>query len=346
MIFPFFSSGGYFGVGLNYGNFKIFPAYYFGKFGEDVPYFWSERVKFDFYAIYLSFDMGKISGKFGRFLPFDTSSLLLNSYSRGLDGVNFLYEEGKLRIFYALFSGRRWISDGEYYFNPDGRIIRAGDFVYRYLIIKGFIYKNIEFYELAVWSSTSSFPDFAVLNPIFPSYLYQWLKGRETNLIWSLNLKLGRTSLQVLIDDIQYLPSWWDTVPHKFAIRINYSSKFSLDIMWVPAFVYGNRKYWDALYESPIYGSDYAHLSTSLDLGKFYLGFGIWGKGKYNGDFREPKIGDYPRFSFLHDPVEIGSYAEMGVKAFGGTFSLGYGKKPISVSLGEIFLWFYGKLTI
>ena len=342
----FFSSGGYLGIGLSYGIFNIFPAYYFGEFGKDIPAFWSERVKFDFYNLYLNLKLGKVTAKFGRFLPFDTSSLILDSYSKGLDGIKFSYEDGDFRFFYGLFSGEKWISDGEYYFNPDGKSIKEGDFVYRHLIIKGVGYKNFEFWELAVWSSTGSFPDFTILNPIFPGYLYQWLKGRETNIIWSFNAKFGNFSIQFLIDDIQYLPSWWDTVPHKFGIRASYFSKISLDVIWIPAFVYGNRKYWDALYECPLYGSDYAHFSGGIEFERFSIGFGFWGRGKYNGNFKEPKIGEYPRFSFLHEPIKWGSYFELGFKVFGSKFSVGYGEKPFSISVRKLFLWFYGNLTI
>ncbi len=342
----FFSSGGYLGLSLIYKNFNISPAYYFGKFGEDVPYFWSQKLRLDFYTLYLDFKLGGFSGSFGRILPFDTSSILLNSYSKGLDGLKLFYKDGEFGLYYGIFSGKKWVSDGEYYFNPDGKTIKAGDVVYRYLIIKGFSYKNIGFYELAVWSTTGSFPDFAILNPIFPGYLYQWLKGRETNLIWLLEAKFRNFSLQVLMDDIQYLPSWWDTVPHKFGLRVNYSSRVSFDFIWVPAFVYGNRKYWDALYESPIYGSDYAQFSTEFEVGKFYFGFGIWGKGRYNGNFKEPNIGDYPKFSFLHEPIKWGSYFEMGFKLGGGRFSVGYGERQFSVGFGRFFIWFYGNLTI
>jgi len=69
----------------------------------------------------LGFQAWGVSGSFGRLLPFDTSSILLNSYSKGLDGLKLFYKDGEFGLYYGIFSGKRWVSDGEYYFNPMGR---------------------------------------------------------------------------------------------------------------------------------------------------------------------------------------------------------------------------------
>ncbi|MEO0195915.1 MAG: hypothetical protein ABIL88_06675 [candidate division WOR-3 bacterium] len=341
-LYPFLSSGGYLGLGLSYGLFHIQPAYYFGDFSKDVPYFWSKWVKFDFYGLYINWSNELINLHLGRFIPLDTGSLLINSYSKGLDGLKLHYAlDDKVKLIYGLFSGKNWISDSMYYFNPANKEIHPGDVVSRYILLKGLEYKNIAFYELVVWSSLGSFPDMAILNPLFPGYLYQWLKGREVNVIWLLENRVKNLRVQLLIDDIQYLPSWWDTVPHKFALRVSFNGRLFGDFLWVPAFVYANRKVWDALYESFIYGSDYAHANLGINYGIFTFGVGAFGRGRYNGVYREPNIGEYPKFSFLHDTVKVGYWFEGGIRLGRFTLTAGYGDKPNSIRIKRFFVWFY-----
>lgn len=329
-------------MGLSYGIFNIQPAYYFGDFGRDIPYFWLEWVKFDFYGLYINWHKEKLGINFGRFIPIDTGSILINSYSKGLDGLKLRYAlKDKIEVIYGLFSGKNWVSDSVYYFNPANREILPGDVVSRYILLKGLKYKNFAFYELVIWSSLGSFPDMAILNPLFSGYLYQWLEGREVNVIWLLDWGFKKTRVQLLIDDIQYLPSWWDTVPHKFGLRVSFNYGIFGDFIWIPAFVYANRKVWDALYESPIYGSDYAHANLGINYGKFIVGVGIFGMGRYNGVYREPRIGKYPKFSFLHDPVRVGYWVEGGIRLSKFMITLGYGDKPNSIRARRIYLWFY-----
>ncbi len=343
MIGPLLSSGGFLGVSLSLWNFKVSPAYYFGDFGKDIPYFWSSNVRFDFFEIYLDIRNRDTEFKLGRFLPLDTGNIGLNSYSKGLDGVCIKHRVGGVELYYALFNGRSWVSDSIYYFNPGGRNILPGEIITRYILLRSFGYEFFRFHEIVIWSGTeSSFPDMSFLNPLLPGYLYQWFKGREVNVLWLLDLSFKHLRFQLLIDDIQYLPSWWDTVPHKFGLRV-YSSihGFETDLLWIPAFVYGNRKVWDANYEAPLYHSDYAHASFKMNFSDFFVGVGMFGMGKYNRVFKEPNIGEYPKFSFLHEPVEFDGWLEVGyrIKNFG--FSLGYGRKPFSIGYKRFFLWMY-----
>jgi hypothetical protein len=339
-------SAGFLSVALDTLFFHVEPAYFFGWAGGRVRYFYSPLLRLDFRSLYIRGGLGNLNYRVGRLVMADTGDLVLDAFGRGYDALSIVWEGERWRYLFTVMKLEVWVSDGDYYFNPDATSISAGQRVDRYGILRTLTFGNLSFSEMTVLSTLAgNFPDVRAFNPLLPGYLYQWFYSKEVNVLWEVSYRLGRNTLRIVIDDFPYLPSWFSIVPPTVGLRLSGDyGVFSYDGIWITAFTYANRRPWDALYEAPHFGGDYARLSTKFLLPgeglRPSVELGVWAKGRYNGVLKEPQIGSYPPFAFLHAPVRYDGWVSLGLRKGGAEVQVGYGSKPLSVGFGRIFVWF------
>ncbi|NPB03584.1 MAG: hypothetical protein GXO39_04130 [Thermotogae bacterium] len=336
-------SGGFISVSLDTANFHVEPALFFGWAGSEVRAFYNDYLRLDFRSLYVDFGGESCDLTLGRFLPSDTGALMLEVRETGYDGFKLNCGLGPAFYTFTFLKGRSWQADGKYYFNPEGIWINEGDLVDRYLLLRKISYGPFYMAEITVLATLKGyFPDISALNPLLSGYLYQWLKGKEVNVLWEIGFRWREHVLRFVVDDFPYLPSWFSIVPPTVGVRG--SGRFgyvAYDVLWISAFTYANRRPWDALFEAINFSGDYAHVSLewSSPMGSFIQG-GLWVSGRYNGTFREPEVGDYPPFAFVHSPMKRDGWIEIGFSKGDLKVGLGYGRKPYSLSIGRIFIWF------
>ncbi len=339
-------SGGFISSRFGFQGATVEPAYFWGRAKVDVRPFYSDRIRLDFRGLHLKLEMGESFLKIGKFIPLDTGNLFVNPFGRGYDGANLTLKRGEMYLAFSVLKGKPWVSDSTYYFNPLGTVIGPGFTADRYVMIRRIGWRAFTFTEVTVFSTGEGlFPDVSAFNPLLPGYLYQWLYGREVNVLWGIGWHGKNHTLRLVVDDFQYLPSWLSIVPPTLGVRLSGKrGRFHYDLLWISAFTFANRKPWDALLESTAYGSDYAHATFRISAGKGnispLLEVGVKGEGRYRGVFKEPRIGEYPPFSFLHDPVRVSPWVGFGLSYGDLTVILGYGEKENSVQIGKFFLWF------
>ncbi len=346
MLSLYLHSSGFFSVAVDTLFFHVEPAYFFGRSGRRVKPFYSDKLRLDFRSLYVRGGVGSISFRVGRILPPDTGDLLFDALSVGYDALSLSWAGDGWEYGITFAKLNLWTSDGDYYFNPDAVSIVKGQRIDRYAVLRTFRYGRFSFSEATVLSTLSGrFPDVRAFNPLLPGYLYQWFYGREVNILWEVSYDLGNDVLRLVIDDFPYLPSWFSIVPPTVGIRLSGEhGPVSYDLIWTSAFTYANRRPWDALYEAPYFGGDYLGASvrlspTSNSLSPL-LELGVQGKGRYNGTFKEPEIGEYPPFALLHSPVRYDGWASVGLRYNGLEVQVGYGGKPNSLNAGRFFLYF------
>ncbi len=339
-------SSGFLSVAADTLFFHVEPAYFFGRSGRRVKPFYSDKLRLDFRSLYVRGGAGAIAFRVGRLLPSDTGNLLLDALSVGYDALSLSWAGEGWEYSTTFMKLAAWTSDGEYYFNPDAVSIVKGQRIDRYAVLRTFRYGRFSFSEATVLSTLSGrFPDIRAFNPLLPGYLYQWFYAREVNILWAVSYDFGGDVLRLVIDDFPYLPSWFSIVPPTVGVRLSgRHGPVSYDLLWVSAFTYANRRPWDALYEAPYFGGDYAGASVSLSptSGRIrpLLEVGVWGRGRYNGTFKEPEIGEYPPFAFLHSPVRYDAYLSVGLRYGNLEVQVGYGGKPNTLTYRRLFLYF------
>ncbi len=339
-------SSGFLSVAADTLFFRVEPAYFFGHSGRRVKPFYSDRIRLDFRSLYVRGSVGAVSFRVGRLLPPDTGDLLLDALSTGYDALSLSWAGDGWEYRTTFMKVGLWTSDGDYYFNPDAVSITEGQRVDRYAILRTFRYGRLSFTEATVLSTLyGRFPDVRAFNPLLPGYLYQWFYAKEVNILWEVSYDFGGDVLRVVIDDFPYLPSWFSIVPPTVGVRLSGEhGPVSYDLLWVSAFTYANRRPWDALYEAPYFGGDYAgatlRFSPTLRKISPILEVGVWAKGRYNGTFKEPEIGEYPPFAFLHSPIRYDAWLSAGLRYGDLEVQVGYGGKPNSLGVGRLFLYF------
>ncbi len=346
MIGFYLHSAGFVSASFDTAFLHVEPAYFFGWSGRDIKPFYTDRLRLGFRSLYVRGDVGNLRYRVGKLPVPDTGNLLLDPFSTGYDALSLSWAGDGWEYTVEFMRLGSWVSDGEYYFNPDATAISRGQVIDRYATLRTFTFGNFSFSEITVLSTLAGrFPDIRAFNPLLPGYLYQWFYAKEVNVLWSITYRFGRNTLRLIVDDFPYLPSWFSIVPPTVGVRVsgNYGS-FSYDILWISAFTYANRRPWDALYESPYFRGDRLQGALKVALPgrklKPLFEIGGWAEGRYNGVFKEPEIGEYPPFSFLHDPVRADGWVSVGLRYGRYEVQVGYGGKPLALNYGRVFLYF------
>ncbi len=175
--------------------------------------------------------------------------------------------------------------------------------------------------EGAVYSTLDALPRLSALNPLYSMYIYQWTHSDDNNSVWSLGMayrRPGRFGLmcELLIDDIQYNPDYWDDVPPDLGWWAQMwvlagSWALVLEHTGTTAWVYNNSRPWDVyrLWGRSM-GQEPDQMVNQIALlgpvsGSIEPSIRFWHrlKGANTLDTPNPPVGEYPGDWSLRAPV-------------------------------------------